>query len=73
MKQVQLLLVGPYPPPYGGIAMTVFDLQQHLRDHNSYSVEVLNIGEGRFQANGECIGVSGVWSFLTKVIAFAWR
>ncbi|WP_447986175.1 glycosyltransferase family 4 protein [Nitrospira sp. Nam74] len=73
MKQFKLLLVGPYPPPYGGIAMTVFDLQQYLLAQRACHVEVLNIGEGRSVINGECIGVRGALDFFHKVMSFARR
>jgi glycogen synthase len=73
MRQFKLLLVGPYPPPYGGIAMTVFDLQQYLQAQPAYHVEVLNIGEGRSAINAQCIGVRGAFDFFHKVMSFARR
>lgn len=72
-KQFKLLLVGPYPPPYGGIAMTVFDLQQYLLQQCACHVEVLNIGQGRAVKNGQCIGARGAFDFLHKVMSFARR
>jgi glycogen synthase len=73
MRQFKLLLVGPYPPPYGGIAMTVFDLQQYLLEQRGCDVEVLNIGEGRAVINGQCIGARGALDFFHKVMSFARR
>ena len=64
MKQFKLLLVGPYPPPYGGIAMTVFDLQQYLLEQRACHVEVLNIGEGRAAIVGQRIGARSSLDFL---------
>jgi len=71
MRQLKLLLVGPYPPPYGGIAMTVFDIQQYLLAHRMCHVEVLDIGEGRATKNGETLRVTGPWDFIHQVMSFA--
>ncbi len=73
MRQFKLLLVGPYPPPYGGIAMTVFDLQQYLLGQRTCHVEVLNIGEGRAVINDQFIGAKGALDFFHKVMSFAGR
>jgi glycogen synthase len=72
-RQFKLLLVGPYPPPYGGIAMTVFDLQQYLLEQRTADVEVLNIGEGRAGRNCQCLGTRGFFDFFHKVMSFAGR
>src|SRR5690348_13021348 len=73
-KPCKLLLVGPYPPPYGGIAMTVCDLQQYLREQRRQcDGEVLNIGDSRTKKNGQCLSVTGYCDFFVKVMRFAWR
>lgn len=72
-KKLKLLLVGPYPPPYGGIAMTVFDLHRYLMAKNVGEVRVLNIGEGRSVASDQYLQTQGVWDYLRKVFGFAVR
>jgi glycosyltransferase involved in cell wall biosynthesis len=42
---MKILLIGDYPPPYGGIATHVLQLHQHFRQ-NGWEIRVLDIGKG---------------------------
>jgi glycogen(starch) synthase len=70
---VKLLLVGPYPPPYGGIATTVQDLHRYLAEQDGCEVAVLNIGEGRAMPSDRYLPTRGYWDYLRKVCGFAKR
>jgi glycogen(starch) synthase len=72
-RKLKLLLVGPYPPPYGGIAMTIFDLRRYLLRQQVGEVIVLNIGEGRQAKSQEFTPVQGELDYLLQVAKFAWR
>lgn len=67
--RLNIALIGPYPPPYGGIAMTVFDLQRSLNPH--HNICVLNIGEGREKGSGDYIAIGGPFDFVTKLLHYA--
>ena len=69
-RKLKILLVGPYPPPYGGIATTVFDLHHYLLDQNSWEVAVLDIGERRAIVRGNVLSTKGPWDYLRKIISF---
>ena len=69
--KLKVLLVGPYPPPYGGIAMTVFVLRHYLISQDLGKVVVLNIGERRNEKSDESLSTKGPLDYLRKVIKFA--
>lgn len=71
--KLKLLLVGPYPPPYGGIASTVQDLHRYLAGHRGCEVVVLDIGEGRRAGDGSCLPARSYGDYLRKVLAYAAR
>src|SRR6185295_12739856 len=68
---LKVLLVGPYPPPYGGIATTLFDLRGYLAKQKDCLVTVLNIGEQRTVSNVDCLSVRSKVAFLKHVRRFA--
>lgn len=72
-SQLRLLLVGPYPPPYGGIAMTMMDLRRYLNGRQVDDVKVLNIGQGRDVLSEEYLSAIGQWSFVQTIVKFAVR
>ena len=61
---MKLLLIGPYPPPHGGISVHVIEARKKLQQAG-FEVQVLNTNRGappsseylRYQNNGELIGV----------------
>jgi len=73
MSKIKVLLVGPYPPPYGGMATQISEWHRHLAKLETYECAILNIGESR-KANLEgCIPARGYWDFLRKLYGFTAR
>jgi len=70
---LKVLLVGPYPPPFGGISATVHDLRKFLLTQTSVDVQVLNIGEGRTIPSENYLAVTGPVGFIRTVLRFARR
>ena len=70
---MKLLLIGPYPPPYGGIATTVRDLHAYLSEREGCRVVVLNIGEGRRIPSDRYLHSTGYGDYVLKVLAHALR
>jgi len=70
---LKVLLVGPYPPPFGGISITVHDLQQFLLTQTSVHVQVLNIGERRAIPSENYLAVNGPVGFIRTALRFARR
>jgi len=68
-RKLKLLLVGPYPPPYGGIAMTMFDLRRYLVGREVGDVIVLNIGEGRRVPSDDYMSAHGYWDFVRLILS----
>ena len=52
----RILLVGPYPPPYGGIASLIVDLAPHLA-RSGYAVTVLTYTRGKDERFSTAPGV----------------
>ena len=69
--RLKVLLVGPYPPPYGGLAVQIYEWQRYLTQVGSCECVVLNIGELRTVKITGCIPVKGPWDFVKKVSQFA--
>jgi glycogen synthase len=71
MKKTKVLLVGPYPPPYGGNAIQMCAWLRCLAEIGSYECCVLNIGESRRGQIEGCISVYGLVDLLKKLWGFA--
>ncbi len=71
--QMKVLLVGPYPPPFGGISATVHDLRQFLLTQTSVDVQVLNIGEGRTIPSEDYLAANGPIAFVRTLLRFVRR
>ena len=71
MHKTKVLLVGPFPPPYGGNAIQMCAWLRCLERLGSYDCHVLNIGESRRENIQGCISVHGLVDFLKKLWAFA--
>jgi glycosyltransferase involved in cell wall biosynthesis len=69
----KILIVGDYPPPYGGVSVQVSDLQGHLSDMPGYSCRVLDIGRSRRQRRPGCLPVRGALDFVWKLTTHALR
>src|SRR6266540_2192959 len=70
MRRIKVLLVGPYPPPYGGIAVQIYEWQRHLEKLGTFECSILNIGESRAANLNNCVSVHGYLDFLRKVHGF---
>lgn len=68
---MKVLLIGDYPPPYGGISVHVQQLADFLRRHDAECV-VLDIEPGADPKAG-AIRVTGPLGFLWTLIRFSWR
>lgn len=73
MPKAKILLVGDYPPPYGGVSVQLFELQRYLSQMSCYNCKVLNIGESRKVKSHEYISVLGYVDFLVKIVLYAAR
>jgi glycogen(starch) synthase len=66
---VRVLLVGDYPPPYGGIAVHLQHLTRTL-PQEGIACRVLNIGPNRRVPNPEYEAVRGPAEFLRRLIQY---
>jgi len=66
---MKVLLIGPFPPPHGGVATTVVDLRDALA-RTAEAVQVLDIGDSRSLRREKCIPVYGMLDFLAKLLMF---
>jgi glycogen synthase len=65
-RVIRILIVGDYPPPYGGLSVQISALQRRLSETPGYTGRVLDIGESRRQQRPECLAAR-------NAIEFAWR
>lgn len=69
----RVLIVGPYPPPYGGLSVQIARLQALLESSHEYTCEVFNIGEQRREKLDGAISVEGHIGFLKAIFLSAAR
>jgi glycosyltransferase involved in cell wall biosynthesis len=69
----RVLVVGDYPPPYGGVSVQVAALQRRLAALAGTTVAVLDIGVRRTQARAGCLRTRGAVDFATQVARHAGR
>jgi glycogen synthase len=67
---VKILLIGPFPPPYGGMAIQIQKWHRTLIDHYECECVVLNIGESRTEKFDGCQQVFGYIDFVRKLYGF---
>lgn len=67
---MRVLLVGDYPPPYGGIAVHVRHLSRTLPRHG-ITCRVLNIGQSRRVSSSEYESAPRAGDFLRTLIRYA--
>lgn len=70
---MKILLVGDYPPPYGGVSVQVSTLRRLLAARPGFVCRVLDIGESRHQRRPECLSVRTPLDFAWKLAAHAVR
>ena len=66
----KILLIGPYPPPYGGVSVQVYELRKHLTQAG-YDCQVLNIGESRAIISQDYVCAAGYAGFGWQALRFA--
>src|SRR5438552_3377790 len=71
MQPRKILLVGPYPPPYGGLSVQLQQWQQQLQQTRGWTCEVLNISEKRAEPLAGAQPVHGRIDFLRKLTRYA--
>lgn len=70
MPIIKVLLVGPYPPPFGGLAVQLCEWQRYLSKQHGYECQVLNIGESRDTTIDGCVPTFGYWDFIKKLYKY---
>ena len=69
--RAKVLLVGPFPPPFGGISATVRDLYRRMLTEQGFEVTVLNIGERRSEPSPEYLSPRGGWHVVWILFRYA--
>jgi glycosyltransferase involved in cell wall biosynthesis len=67
----KVLLIGPYPPPFGGLAVQLCQWARHLATTREYQCEVLNIGEGRATPLEGCLSTTSEWHFVQQLTRYS--
>jgi glycosyltransferase involved in cell wall biosynthesis len=67
----RVLVVGDYPPPYGGLSVQVAALRSRLAALSDTAVTVLDIGERRAERRPECLGARGPAHFALTLCRHA--
>lgn len=70
MQKNKILLVGPYPPPYGGISVQVSELQNSLLK-KEYDCEVIDTGAHRRKPTNIHSLVRAYIYIITRIFSFA--
>jgi glycosyltransferase involved in cell wall biosynthesis len=69
----RVLVVGDYPPPYGGLSVQIAALRSRLAALSDTTVAVLDIGERRAERRTECAGARGPAHFAATLLRHARR
>lgn len=69
----KILVVGDYPPPYGGVSVSVAALRRQLAARHDTEVRVLDIGIHRTEQRPDCLPVLGALDFVRKLLGHARR
>jgi glycosyltransferase involved in cell wall biosynthesis len=69
----RVLVVGDYPPPYGGVSVQVAALQDRLAALPGTTVAVLDIGARRVERRPGCVPTRGAADFATQIARHAAR
>jgi glycosyltransferase involved in cell wall biosynthesis len=67
----RILIVGDYPPPYGGVSVPVASLRHHLAARADTEVRVLDIGTRRTERRPGCLPVRGAADFARALLRHA--
>lgn len=69
----RILLVGDYPPPYGGLSVQVASLGHQLAARADTDVQVLDIGARRRETRSGCLPVRGPVGLAATVLSHVRR
>ncbi len=69
----RILLVGDYPPPYGGLSAQVASLRHRLTARGDTEVQVLDIGSRRRETRPGCLPARGAIGLAATVLSHARR
>jgi len=69
----RILLVGDYPPPYGGLSVQVASLRHRLAARGDTEVQVLDIGSRRRQTRPGCLPARGPVGLAVTILGYARR
>jgi glycogen(starch) synthase len=69
----RVLVIGDYPPPYGGLSVQVAALRLRLAALADTTVAVLDIGVRRAERRPECLGARGPAHFAGTLLSHARR
>ena len=67
-KAIKVLIVGDYPPPYGGLSVQVWVLRGLLMASGAHRCRVLDIGESRRERRPECLAATNAFDFAGKLL-----
>ena len=70
---MKVLLIGDYPPPYGGVAVQVSALRRRLSEIPGSTCQILDIGASRRQRRPGCLAVRNPADFVGKIATHALR
>jgi glycosyltransferase involved in cell wall biosynthesis len=71
-RQLKILQIGNYPPPFCGWAVQTKLLVEEIRNRG-HICDVLNLNESRKKKSSEYVDVQNAFDYLQKVIRFATR
>jgi len=63
-----VLLVGDYPPPYGGVSTQIAELRRRLSGAPGYTCRVLDIGASRRLRRPECLPTRNALEFAGRLL-----
>src|SRR5437867_11761032 len=63
-----VLLVGDYPPPYGGVSTQIAELRRRLSGAPGYTCRVLDIGASRRLRRPECPPTRNALEFAARLL-----
>jgi glycogen(starch) synthase len=70
-RDLKVLLVGDYPPPYGGVSVQIAVLHRRLSKMEGFGSVVLDIGSSRRQKRSGCLPSRNVLEFCWNLARYA--
>lgn len=69
----RVLLIGDYPPPYGGLSVQIVALRDRLADRDDTEVQVLDIGTLRRERRSGCLPARHPFGFAATAVGHVRR